>query len=142
VSRLDLSQRPPAVVASLEELEEILEKGQLDPVLREIGILAAVRRSDVETARRLATARDAGLGDDMIKAIADEDWTDTCFDDRTKIAFRFAMMYEAGHGISSSVFDGLSAHLSDAEILELAAVCSHWGARARAAVGFEFTAED
>jgi len=96
-----------------------------------------VRRSSVETKKRIVSARDAGLSSDMVTAIAAEDWTDDAFDERAKVAFRFAMMYEAGHGISSSVFDGLQQHLTDPEILELAAVCSHWGARARAAIAFE-----
>jgi len=100
--------------------------------------IAIAPQTNLETAKRIGVARAAGLDDDMIAAIAEEDWTDAAFDERTKVAFRFAMMYEAGHGISSSVFDGLKQQLTDPEILELAAVCSHWGARARAAIAFEF----
>jgi alkylhydroperoxidase family enzyme len=137
MSRVDADVERDDVRAARDGLERILETGPLDPVLREIAILAAVRRSTTETADRRAKAADAGLSDDMMEAIAEEDWTDPCFDDRTKVALRFAMMYEAGHGISSSVFDGLRSHLDDAEIIEMAAICSHWGTRARAAIAFE-----
>jgi alkylhydroperoxidase family enzyme len=137
MSRLDVAARRAELDDALATTELLLESGPLDPALREIGILTAVRRSSVETGARLAKARGAGLDEDMISAIAEEDWTDGAFDERTKVAFRFAMMYEAGHGISSSVFDGLQSQLNDAEIVELAALCSHWGARARTAIAFE-----
>jgi alkylhydroperoxidase family enzyme len=142
MSRLDESTRRSDIVAALDAVEECLERGPLDPILREVGILAAVRRSPVETEKRIGRARAAGLDADIIAAIAEEDWTDPAFDDRTKFAFRFAMMFEAGHGISSSVFEGLQQQMSDAEIFELAATCSHWGARARAAIAFELDADD
>ncbi|MGI9623751.1 MAG: carboxymuconolactone decarboxylase family protein [Acidimicrobiales bacterium] len=137
MSRVDISSERSEIRALREQNEVLLDDGPLDPLLREIGVLAAVRRSPAETEARLDRARDAGLSDEMIEAISSEDWTDPAFDERTKIAFRFAMMYEAGHGISSSVFEGLQSQLDDAEILELAAVCSHWGSLARARIAFE-----
>lgn len=129
-----LAWRPELVPAS-RQYESALEAGSLlAPLVRETAIMAVLRRSPPETARRLPKAKAAGLSAGMLEAIAEEDWTESSFSAVQKSVLRFAMLYDAGHGINEAVFSGVRENLSVPDIVELSALCSYYGGVARMAI--------
>ena len=115
--------------------------GALEPALCATAIIVVSRRSPYEMAVNVPKALAAGLSDDMIEAIEDEDWTDPSFSDAQKAVFRFAMMFDAGHGIPDADFARLQDHLDESQILQLAGICTHYGGLARLAIALAYDAE-
>ncbi len=109
----------------------------LDPLIREIAILTVLRRSKSEVTARSGNAAEEGVSAEMLDAILAEDWTDPSFDAGQKAAFQFALQYDAGHLINSSVMDAVRAEFDESSIIELAVVCGYYGSVARFAVGFQ-----
>ncbi len=106
----------------------------LPGLLAATAVLAVSRRSPYEFKNFRKHAEQAGVTGDMIEAIQDEDWTDPSFSEEQKTVFRFAMMYDAGHGIPDTIFEQLSSYLNAAQIVELSSLCSLYGALARMAI--------
>lgn len=132
----------PGLPASLAEAEALLENSKsLDPVVRETAIVTVLRRSPYELSHRLRPARLAGLSPDMFEAIEEEDWTEPSFSEEQKAAMRFAMMFDAGHGIPSPAFDLFAETFNDQQLVELAALCAHYGACARYAIALGYRPE-
>lgn len=132
----------PGLPTALAEMEALLESTlSLDPLVRETAIITVLRRSPYELSHRLRPARLAGLSPDMFEAIEEEDWTETSFSDEQKAAMRFAMMFDAGHGIPSAAFEGFAEVFSDEQLVELAAICAHYGACARFAIALGYRPE-
>lgn len=107
-----------------------------------LALLAVTRRSEFEQHWLRPRAADLGFGPAEFEAVDDEDWTADCLDDSDRVVFRYAMMFDAGHGIGSSVVDGLRSHLDDAQIVELCTLCAHAGGLARLAIALGLRAED
>jgi alkylhydroperoxidase family enzyme len=120
----------------------INEKCVLETLVRATVIAAVTRRSAYEKDRLAIELGTAGLTSDMLEAIEDEDWTERAFTPRQKYAFRYAMMFDAGHGIVDAVFDDLKKHFTDAEIVQLSAICVHYGGLARLAIALSFELEN
>ena len=116
-------------------------KGTISPLLKATAIVTVVRRSPYELAVNVPKALQAGVTQDMIEAIQDEDWTDPAFDDAQKEVVRFAMMFDAGHGVPDPDFERLRAHFDDDQIVELAGVCSQYGGLARMAIALAYPSE-
>lgn len=109
----------------------------LDPTIRELAILSVLRRSRSEVTARSTIAEQHGVTEEMLAAILAEDWTDPVFSSAQKAAFQFALQYDAGHSINSAVIESVETEFDEQTILELALVCSHFGAMARFAVGLQ-----
>lgn len=129
-------------LASRPELREAMEHYgavlRVDSVLperhRAIALLAVTRRSEYDSALQRERARTLGLGDDVFEAVHDENWTSDCFDASERAVFRFALMFDAGHGIGDPVVEELRRHLDDAQIVELCLQCAHVGGLARLSI--------
>ena len=128
-----LARSIDAVAASLD--------GALDPLLAATAAVAVLRRSPYELAVALPQARAAGITPEMVEAIEDEDWTDPSFSDAQKAVFRFAMMFDAGHGVPDADFGRLRDHLNEGQIVALAALCAHYGGLARLAIALAYPPE-
>lgn len=109
----------------------------LDPTIREIVILTAIRRSKSEVATRKPISIQNGISVAMLEAILAEDWTDSVFDSAQKVAFQFALQYDSGHLINSAVVEAVKNEFDDQSIISLAIVCGHYGSMARLAIGFQ-----
>ena len=133
--RADLLDASEAYAAAL------LANTGLSPRHRSLALLAVTRRSEYEQSIHRARARDVGLGDAEFEAVESEDWTAECLDESDRAVFRFAMMFDAGHGMGDSVFDRLREYLDEAQIIELCATCAHAGGLARLAIALELTAD-
>jgi len=139
--RVQLLSQAGSIGASMLELESLIdETSGLDATVREIAVMTVLRRSRTEVAARKVAASEAGVTDEMLEAILAEDWTDPCFDAVQKAAFQFALQYDAGHLINSTVFEAVRSAFDQESIIKLALVCSHYGAMARLAVGFQLDA--
>lgn len=133
----------PGLAAGLRAFGEAAETdSSLEPIVRETAILAVVRRSPYQTRLSLPRAMAAGITEDMLEAVQEEDWTEPSFSPDQKAVFRFAMTYDAGHGINDASFDEIRTELSPEQIVELAALCSYYGGLARMAIALAFEAED
>ena len=126
----------PAALNSV--VETLWADGTVAPLLKATAIIVVVRRSPYELAVNVPKALQAGVTQDMVDAIQDEDWTDPAFDDAQKAVFRFAMMFDAGHGIPDVEFNRLTEHFDDGQIVELAGICTHYGGLARMAIALTF----
>ena len=122
-------------------IRTLWSKGTISPLLKATAIVTVVRRSPYELAVNVPKALQAGVTRDMIDAIEDEDWTDPVLDDAQKAVVRFAMMFDAGHGIPDGEFERLRAHFDDSQIVELAGVCTQYGSLARLAIALAYPAE-
>ena len=141
-SRTEVLGHKPGLPTALAEMEALLETSSvLDPVVRETAIVTVLRRSPYELSHRLKPARLAGLSPDMFEAIEEEDWTEPSFSEEQKAAMRFAMMFDAGHGIPEPAFEIFAETFTDAQIVELAALCAHYGACARFAIALGYRQE-
>ncbi len=132
----------PGLSARFRCDEELLQTdSQLGALLHETAVMSVVRRSPYETRRNMKRAIAAGLTSDMLEAIAEEDWTESSFSEAQKAVVRFAMLYDAGHGVNEPAFASVKTQLSVPQIVELAAVCSHYGGVARLAIGLALDPE-
>ncbi len=130
----------PRTIASVERF--IGEHGSLSPEVKAVVIASTVRRSPYELTRLRPDLLAAGLTSDILEAIEEEDWTEPTLSEHQKIAFRFALMYDAGHGIPDAIYEELQESFSVPEIIELAAVCGHYGGLARMAIALSFDMEE
>ena len=125
----------PGLAEAFRELDQAhWSHLSLPGLLAATAVLAVTRRSPYEFGNFRAQAEKFGVTDDMIEAIQDEDWTDPSFSDAQKSVFRFAMMYDAGHGIPDDLFAQTSSHLDPVQIVQLASLCSVYGGFARMAI--------
>lgn len=131
------------IVDAIEALGAALQAdSQLSPRHRMLALLAVTRRSEFEQQLLRPRASRMGFGAAEFEAVDDEDWTAECLDDSDRIVFRYAMMFDAGHGIGSSVSEALRAELNDAQVVELCALCAHAGGLARLAIALGLQAGD
>lgn len=125
-------------VSALEDLAAGLRSSAALPAaLLELARLIVVRRSATWSERCAPDARAAGLSDRVLEAAEEEDWTDSALDERSRAVFRYALLFDAGHGVGESAFDDIAKQLEPGEIAELSLHCSIWGAIARIAIAFE-----
>lgn len=134
----------PDLLAALERYgSAVATDPQLRARHRSLARLVVTRRSEYEHALARERARTDGLGADEFEAVADENWADECFDDSDKIVFRFAAIFDAGHGVPTVILDELRRHLADEQVIELCLVCAHYGGLTRLAIalGLEHTVD-
>lgn len=133
----------PALGDLQRQLEDTVNRGLgLNPLIREIAVLTVARRSVYLMHHRRRLALDAGLTPDMIEAIEAEDYIHSGFGESQKAAFRFALMYDAGHGIGESIFSNLRAYFGPAEIVAMCALLSTWAGITRMAIALELAPQD
>lgn len=134
--------RVPGFAKALEAVESAIKRNDsLEPIVKATVIASVVRRSPYELDRLRSSLIDSGLTSDMLEAIEEEDWTESSFSDAQKIAFQFSMMYDAGHGVTAQTYADVSKEFSETQIVELAAICGHYGGLARMAIALSFDAE-
>jgi hypothetical protein len=134
-----MARIPPSEPPGLAEYEKALrEASSLEPRLGELARLVVVRRSGFESERAREGARAADLKGAVWNAVDSEDWTDEVFDARQKMVFQYALLYDAGHGLSDRLFAQVRAEFSAREIEDLGAWCGYWGGRARQAIALEY----
>lgn len=125
----------PELLEAMERYGAVLRADSALPERhRAIALLAVTRRSEYEAALQRERSRALGLGDDLFEAVDDENWTSDCFDESERAVFRFALMFDSGHGIGESVVEELRRHLDDAQIVELCLQCAHVGGLARLSI--------
>lgn len=131
----------PAFADAIRHLDETAAAAtDLEPSVRATAALAVVRRSAYERRRLSPLAATAGLTNDQVQAIEDEDWTEPSFSAREKTALQYALKYDAGHGIQDAFFAELREQFSTVEIVELTAICACYGLLARAAIALAYDA--
>ena len=105
----------------------LLLYGRLDAKLRELAILriAQISGADYEWAHHVPIAKQAGVGDAQVQALAD--WRGA---DGFSPSERAALEYveAALHcSVTDDVFEAARSQLSEEEITELTLVCGYWG---------------
>lgn len=135
--RKGLLSEQPAVADALFQLEsELACQSILDQAVYEIVAITALRRSRGEVSARRPNAESAGVNASIIAAILEEDWTDPAFTAEQKVAFQFALQYDAGHLITDPVMSAALETFGESGLILIGLICSHYGAMARLAVGF------
>jgi AhpD family alkylhydroperoxidase len=104
----------------------LLLYGQLAPTLRELAILriAQITGADYEWAHHVPIAKQAGVSDAQMQALAD--WRaapDFNATDRAVLAYVEAAM---ACNIDDDVFESVRSQLSEEEVVELTLVCGYW----------------
>lgn len=99
----------------------LLGKLELDPRLRELCLLHAVRLEggEYEWVQHVPIARDLGCSETQIAALTDGDDEASCFDAREKAALRFTREVVVDVRASEAAVEEARKHLSDREIVEL-----------------------
>ena len=99
----------------------LLGKLELDPRLRELCLLRAVRLEggDYEWVQHVPIARDVGATEAQIAALENDDDEAACFDAREKAALRFTREVVVDVRASEATVAEVRKHLSDRELVEL-----------------------
>jgi len=99
----------------------LLGKLELDPRLRELCLLRAVRLEggDYEWVQHVPIARDLGATEAQIAALENDDDEAACFDAREKAALRFTREVVVDVRASEATVVEARKHLSDRELVEL-----------------------
>jgi alkylhydroperoxidase family enzyme len=99
----------------------LLGKLELDPRLRELCLLRAVRLEggDYEWVQHVPIARDLGATEAQIAALENDDDEAACFDAREKAALRFTREVVVDVRASEATVAEARKHLSDRELVEL-----------------------
>jgi alkylhydroperoxidase family enzyme len=99
----------------------LLGKLELDPRLRELCLLRAVRLEggDYEWVQHVPIARDLGATEAQIAALENDDDEAACFDAREKAALRFTREVVVEVRASEATVAEARKHLSDRELVEL-----------------------
>jgi AhpD family alkylhydroperoxidase len=109
----------------------LLLRGTLDPPLRELAILriGQITGCAYEWAHHVPIAREAGVRDDQMAALAD--WrSSSAFDERERAVIAYAEA-AANIGVTDDIFAAARTHLSDEQMVELTLVAGFWGLVAR-----------
>jgi alkylhydroperoxidase family enzyme len=111
----------------------LLGKLQLDPKLRELCLLHAVKLvgGEYEWVQHVPIARDLGCSDVQIAALGKGDDGAACFDAREKAALRFTREVVVDVRASDAALSGARAHLSEREIIELILMAGFYTTLAR-----------
>jgi len=99
----------------------LLGKLELDPKLRELCLLHAVRLEggDYEWEQHVPIARDLGCTPEQIEALEISDDAALCFDAREQAALRFTREVVLDVAASEAALSDVRAHLSDRQVVEL-----------------------
>lgn len=110
----------------------VLTRLELDPVLRELAILTVAREAEAkyEWIQHVAMAKQVGVTDEQIEALADPDRCSSegadgravasaPFDERQATAIDLAACVVRGPRVSSALWDRVRGRFSDREIVEL-----------------------
>jgi AhpD family alkylhydroperoxidase len=109
----------------------LLLRGSLDPPLRELAILRVgqITGCAYEWAHHVPIAREAGVRDDQMAALAD--WrASPAFDERERAVIGYAEA-AANIKVTDETFAAAREHLSDEQMVELTLVAGFWGLVAR-----------
>jgi alkylhydroperoxidase family enzyme len=111
----------------------LLGKLQLDPKLRELCLLRAVKLEggEYEWVQHVPIARDLGCSEDQIAALEDDDDTASCFDACERAALQFTREVVLDVRASGETLAQVRTHLSDREIVELILVAGFYITLAR-----------
>jgi alkylhydroperoxidase family enzyme len=111
----------------------LLGKLQLDPKLRELCLLHAVKLvgGEYEWVQHVPIARDLGCSEAQIAALAKGDDGAACFDAREKAALRFTREVVVDVRASDAALSGAREHLSEREIVELILMAGFYTTLAR-----------
>lgn len=131
----------PDIWSAMCAVTPALDRSELDPALQALAALVVARRSAYLSGQLRPAAVAAGLGEEAFEAVQEEDWTASVLTALQKAVLRFAMMYDAGYGIGNSVFDEVAASLGPGGMVELCALCTHWGGMARLAIAVDVGAD-
>jgi alkylhydroperoxidase family enzyme len=106
----------------------LLGKLELDPGLRELCLLHAVRLEggDYEWVQHVPIALDLGCSEGQIAALEQDDDEATCFDAREKAALRFTREVVVEVRASEASLAEARKHLSEREIVELILMCGFY----------------
>jgi alkylhydroperoxidase family enzyme len=111
----------------------LLGKLQLDPKLRELCLLHAVKLvgGEYEWVQHVPIARDLGCSDAQIAALGKGEDGAACFDAREKSALRFTREVVVDVRASDAALAGVRKHLSNREIVELILMAGFYTTLAR-----------
>jgi alkylhydroperoxidase family enzyme len=130
---LMLAHAPTCVKPVMKLGGTLLGKLQLDPRLRELCLLHAVRLvgGAYEWAQHVPIARDLGCGEVQIAALERDDDGAACFDARERAALRFTRELVIANRASEAALGAIVTHLSAREIVELIVMAGFYVTLAR-----------
>jgi alkylhydroperoxidase family enzyme len=99
----------------------ILAKTKLDPLLRELALLHAVRlaEGEYEWLQHVPVARDLGATPEQIAALERGEIAAACFDEATRDVLRFTDEMMKANRASEASLAAVRRHLDEREIVEL-----------------------
>jgi alkylhydroperoxidase family enzyme len=137
-----MSHNEGAMVAYSRFGSQLLLRGALDPVLRELVILKIGRlcRSDYEWHQHCSVARAVGTGPDKLGALESGDLM--ALSEKEQLALRFAADIHRDGSASAATFASAQAHFSPSELVELALVAGFYIMTAGFLKSFDIEIED
>lgn len=116
-----LANAPALIGPTLRLGEAILTKGDLDPTLRELVILhtAALTETEYEWVQHQEIARLIGIDEEKIRAIADDEVTDSAFDRRELLTLRLARHLLEDDAAPAELVTEAEAELGRAALIEV-----------------------
>jgi alkylhydroperoxidase family enzyme len=121
---------------------ELLLRGSLNPVLREMVILriGQLCRSSYEWHQHVSVARAVGVSDAALAAIEAQQWS--AFSDKERAALRLAEEVQRDGAASASTFAAAAAHFTPRELVELCLVAGYYIMTAGFLKSFDIEIED
>jgi 4-carboxymuconolactone decarboxylase len=123
-----LANAPAMMAPALGLGRAILTAGELDPVLRELAILATAQRTgtEYEWVQHEAIGRRAGVSDDQLAALAAGECTGPAFDARESLALQLVAGVLDSGTPEAELVTRADAELGRAELLELLLVAGYY----------------
>jgi alkylhydroperoxidase family enzyme len=123
-----LANAPALIGPTLRLGEAILTKGDLDPTLRELVILntAALTETQYEWVQHEEIARLIGIDEQKIRAIADDEISDSTFDRRELLTLRLARHVLEDKAPPAELVTEAEAELGRAALIEVLIVTGYY----------------
>lgn len=137
-----MSHAEGAMLAYSKLGTQLLLRGKLDPILREIVVLriGQLCHSDYEWHQHVSVARAVGMDDATLQAIAEQDFAR--LDEPQRIAVAIAEEIRRQGGASADTFARARKHFSVEQLVELCLVAGYYIMTAGFLLSFDIEIED
>lgn len=137
-----MSHAEGAMLAYSKLGTQLLLRGKLDPVLRELVILriGQLCGSQYEWHQHVSVARAVGMDEATLQAITDRDFD--ALSEPQRAALAVAEEIKTNGGASAAAFERAKAHFSPEELVELCLVAGYYIMTAGVLLSFDIEIED